>query len=423
MHSDRKNPQVGASVAAASSIQPPAAAPHALSAPSAPHIGAADARGAPLFEAGAAADAQNGPHGNALPPLRASPIVAAVHNGDPLADAGAYSAPPLIWGATAYALLGPNGYFAPPPAAFRASSSPLAAAQVIPIFTGDYATENVERFLLTLRSVAQIENWAPNLIREILVFKTDGSANSFVQSMNPDALVSLEAIEIAFRNRFKQKWSLDALEQDLYALRQEPQETVELFYGRVTDLLSRLVESTPVPPALAAAQVLAMLDDRLLRAFITGLRCSLMRTVRSQRPSNLEQAKAAAIFEEESENLAIRLPFSPSEATIAALYTQDDDTQGQRVSRTQQPSAKRKREARHGNSANAYGAHVDGAPTPAQSKAAALTCFECGERGHIANMCPERICGRCMASGHRPKFCPSLYPSVSVPENVDLEGQ
>lgn len=414
-----KNTTDGQSGLAAGENQPPHDPPPSAETPSVPSAGTSAATTATPLIGGPDLEAQNGQGDGSLPPHGDAQVRPDVQNGG---QSSAFSTPPpygVSGGVFAQQNM-PPGIFLAPPVAYRAS--PLAAAQSIPTFTGDVESDNVEKFLLSLRTIAHLEFWTPDIIRAILVLKTDGSASNFVQSMSPEALSSLKAIEIAFCNRFKRKWSLDTLEQELFALRQGPQESVDRFFGRVTNLRTRLIESTDVPPALAAAQVRAMLDDRLLRAFITGLRGSLMRNVRGQRPSTLEQAKATALFEEESENLAIRLQFPPSEVTVAALHATTNDKLGQRVSRTQQLAAESEWGACRINSADARGTQ-NGALTPTRNEATAPTCYECGVMGHFAKMCPERICGRCMKSGHRPKFCPSLYSTVNQSKNVDLEGQ
>jgi hypothetical protein len=80
----------------------------------------------------------------------------------------------------------------PPASMYR--SSPLASALVIPTFTGDNLSENVEKFLNTVRSVSRIEGWGPETIYEILVLKTEGSANYFVLNMSYDMRASLDIV-------------------------------------------------------------------------------------------------------------------------------------------------------------------------------------------------------------------------------------
>jgi Zinc knuckle len=178
-----------------------------------------------------------------------------------------------------------------------------------------------------------------------------------------------------------------------------------------------------VPETLSVTQVRTILDDRLLRAFITGLRFSLMRSVRAQRPSNLENAKLAALFEEESENLAKFQPVFTHQATLAAVHARHYDDLDSTNSRTQLLTARGTKRALQSNAPATAGAHSDGALTPAQREAAEHVCFECGETGHFANKCPQRICGRCMTSGHRPKWCPSLYPLAYATKNLSPEDQ
>lgn len=370
MKTTSRQNRTGAGAAANTSLLP-AHTPQCPNEPTQQLNGAPGAHGVPPT-GGAPTQAPNGPQEDAAPPLGPSQLGTAVQNGLPNGASGT-----------------PAGFYAAPPVAYR--PSPLAAAQVISTFTGDNSTESVDRFLLVLRSVAQLDGWTPEIIREILVLKTEGSANILALNLSPDARGSLDAIEIAFRRRFKQPWSLDVLEQQIFALCQDPQESVDHFYGRVIDLGSRLRETTPVPPGLSAAQVRTMLDDRLLRAFITGLHPSLLRIVRAQRPSNLEEAKRTALFEEQSEKLAKFRPVFTPEVTVAALHATAYD-----------PSSGR---------------------TCTRQHAAATGCFECGEMGHDANKCPQRICGRCMKSGHRPRWCPSLYPDVSDPKNLTPEDQ
>lgn len=181
-------------------------------------------------------------------------------------------------------------------------SSPLATALCIPTFTGDNLSENVEKFLSTMRSVARIEGWGPETIYEILVLKTEGSANYFVLHMSTMTRASMDSIEAAFRQRFKRKWSLESLEKELVSMRQRSQ-SIEQYHRRLMDLKTRLIETTPVPADLTAAQVESMLDGRLLRAFVTGMRGPIMTRVRAHRPVSIEIAKDYAVFEEESENL------------------------------------------------------------------------------------------------------------------------
>jgi len=331
--------------------------------------------------------------------------------------------------------------------------------------------------LQTLRSVAQIDGWSPCTTMQILLLKTEGSANDFVRNMTPQQCVSLDSIEDALRRRFKRKWTLETLEQEQVATRQGAHESVDSFYARVDDLFSRLLENTPVPPGILPENVHTMLRGRILRTFVTGLRSPIMSRVRSLRPLTIAVAKEAALFEEESEKLSRRsVTFTSPGVTVNVVSTPDSNTSEAPVHRnpaapkkgqdrnpppSQQQPPSRPPRGRGGNPRNtaprgagrgagqprpprdaqtAQQTHPEeqaaprapqeprGPPRPRESNGAPRpradpVCYECGELGHYANRCPLITCGRCNTSGHRPRDCPTLPGNATEPKNSTQEEQ
>lgn len=282
---------------------------------------------------GALSGAPNGPTRDAAPPL-GDLSRERVHNGQPDGTTSAFGTPPPNGlGVAVQTPLGPfEEHRRAPPYAYR--SSPLASAQAISSFNGDFPGEKVEHFLKQLRTVALLEGWSPPTIMHILQLKTEGGANDFVQMMTPEQCSTLGHIEDALRRRFKRKWTLETLEQEVAALRQGARETVDQFHSRIADLRSRLLETTPVPLGILPEQARLMLEGRLLRAFVTGLRPPMMSRVRALRPLTIDMAKEAALFEEESENLTRRtVNFTNPEVTVNAVSTTEASTPEETVHR------------------------------------------------------------------------------------------
>jgi hypothetical protein len=346
------------------------------------------------------------------------------------------------------------------PAAIASSNALL----MIPTFSGENASEDIEALIKPFSAFAKLENWTPLNAYEILRLKTERTAHTIVLNWSAEIKSCVQSMIAALRKRFKDKRTFEAIDRELVAVEQGPYESVIQYHSRVVELRRRLLAVTKneqLPDGMLYSP--QALERRCAIYFIDGLKYSLVKGVRDKMRDNpfptMEKALELALYEEESVKLmARREPYGRGNAAMAAVSMRDDrppnngsygrnngdsgndyrsnngnnghnngnfnggNDSGNGYERRAQSNYRGNnyspnyrgnygRPAR-GNGHQQSGQQRDNGPNPR------YRCYHCDVAGHYASSCPNLMCGFCKENGHRPRDCPAKNGPPAPPPPV-----
>lgn len=214
------------------------------------------------------------------------------------------------------------------------------------------------------------------------------------------------------------------LDQRVANTKQLPGETVNGFCTRVNKAVRELRYASKPHPGMSGAAWAANWEDKTYTQFIGGLRHDLYTFVMSRNPTNLKEAKAAALTAEDTQNrgklysVEATRDWSQSEAHFAHVYhteleLQDKLEQVQAEKRKLEGESSQTR-SRPQTPYRGYGS--SSAPLSRSSSPSGgqrfrsprrTACNICNQEGHWARECPYKACGIFQQGGHMPYEFPS----------------
>lgn len=255
----------------------------------------------------------------------------------------------------------------------------LSLAASIKEWSGHSKAKPVTEFLTQLEQCAQVSNWSKEDLVNILKAKLTGEALQFVNGKDEltDGRVSYEVLKAALVDRFTEKLPARFHYNLLHEATQGKDETPIQFLDRCRALSQKTIRQSADPTEQRIRKEEA--DFRLLTSFIYGMRGEAGRELRIRNPETVEQALSIATMVHNAKRLEQRprdhetlvVKTERKDATKPNQYKQPWRQNGQpRGPPTRRPQEPRERSK-------------DQVRPP-------ITCFSCGQQGHIARRCEAK---------------------------------
>jgi len=386
-------------------------------------------------------------------------------------------APPQQPQAAVLAALGGQMPQAPPPPPQQAQAAPAAAfggpfgggilidPTSVPIFTGDDDDgTTVEDFIVSLEGMVKLWNLNQQKVVGIMQHRTRGSAQRFLNKLSPVQISNMASLKSAFYQEYKSTKSREQLEREFSGCAQQQFEATKDFYRRLKKIAYQLQKAAPAAPAGSEAAVAALMEDRVIMRFTTGLRPEIRRSLVGRKPKSLQEARDWAI-EAEEVDISVRVQevenrelqnrsvaallvgqSSPTQEKIRQLEEEELAYREARVSALRLAAATAstssaplpgdavgaRRESRGilkpstqpGTNSNLNWPPRPGRPKSPRrvqyhfnsdgAKVKDYSCLLCRDPNHWMDECPHLKCGLCNGK-HRPCDCPTL--NKTTPKN------
>jgi len=310
----------------------------------------------------------------------------------------------------------------------------------IPVFTGETSDVSVEHFIKNFKSFVKINDVKSHLFGNILDLRTEGLANDVVNNMTDAQKSDIKEIEKALKREFRGCEYEVSLDQKVANTKQMPGETVMTFYSRLSKAVRDLKAVTKRHQGITDEAWKNEWENKIFRQFVGGLRHELYTFVMARKPTNLMEAREAAITAEETQNRGrgarqdMARALSAGEEEFGSLRISDAEL----INRMEQLFDERQRiEVLHA-AASGGDYHASGSstttwrsrpPTPHRGSGSSSApgsrstspqnspgrqrrnnnvCHMCNEYGHWAKYCPHVMCGHCSGRDHIPSACPKI---------------
>ncbi|XP_046406169.1 uncharacterized protein LOC124171064 [Ischnura elegans] len=320
----------------------------------------------------------------------------------------------------------------------------------IPLFSGDDDV-SIETFFEKLNFIRNLSAWTEHQTLCIARLRLAGSAAEYV-SANPHVVKNFRDFLWYLKQRFSARISPLSLECLFSSCTQQPLETAN-YATRLRKIARQLLETLADPSSEVAT---AMIENRLLLQFLSGLREEIGRFVQVRQPKSMLVAEEYALQEEANVKSyatkktdaryvhmldsspydpafhipppqAGRITRIPSLSLSSSSFPQVNhisERQGLRPHPTPIPSPVHKpviQDRPPNANRSCYSCGKTGHISK-YCRSQPQRCYNCGEKSHFSKECPIQCRGICKEVGHRPLDCP-IKKTSEKPENGIVNGK